>query len=235
MALIDLLFPRQCLGCGREGSYFCPHCLQKVRVMEKLICPACEKPAINGITHPRCHKRDSLDGLISIFSYEGMIRKAIAKLKYKFVTDLASELIIKMIQIIETDRNGRFKYLNYLMEKKEQVILVPVPLHSRRERWRGFNQAELLGKILVTHFGWQFVPDFLFRQKSTKPQVGLKSDKRQQNIHGAFKISPNIQIFQYPNIVIFDDVWTTGSTLKEAAETLKKAGAKRVWGLTIAR
>jgi ComF family protein len=235
MALIDLLFPRRCLGCGKYGSYFCQDCLKTIKPIERQVCPVCEKPAINGLTHPRCQTRSSLDGLVSLFSYEGMIRKAIAKLKYKFVTDLASELIIKMIQIIETDRNGRFKYLNCLMEKKEQVILVPVPLHSRRERWRGFNQAELLGKILVTHFGWQFVPDFLFRQKSTKPQVGLKSDKRQQNIHGAFKISPNIQISQYPNIVIFDDVWTTGSTLNEAGKVLKMAGTKKVWGLTLAR
>jgi len=234
MSFIDLLFPRRCLGCGREGSYFCPSCLKLVKPLEKFICPVCEKPAIHGVTHPRCQIKNFLDGLISIFPYEGIIKKAISKLKYHFATDLVSELAVKMIQIIETNQE-KFHFLRWLIKSKKDVILIPIPLHWRRENWRGFNQAELLGKRLADRFHWQLRNDILIRQKHAQPQVKLKGDERQQNIHGAFKISPNIQIFQYPNIVIFDDVWTTGFTLNEAAETLKKAGAKRVWGLTICR
>jgi len=233
MSFVDLLFSRQCLGCGREGSYFCPHCFKKIQMMEKLICPACEKPAINGITHPRCQTRYALNGLTSIFPYKGVIKTAISKLKYKFVTDLAEDLFTLMIRIIRVEEN-RFKLLNHLRQDSK-VILLPIPLHWRRENWRGFNQSELLGKKLADHLGWQLRNDILIRQKHAQPQVKLKGDERQQNIHGAFKISPNIQIFQYPNIVIFDDVWTTGSTLNEAGKVLKIAGTKKVWGLTLAR
>jgi len=234
MSFTDLLFPRQCLGCGREGGYFCSACQKQIKTLGFQICPVCEKPAINGLTHPRCQTRYTPDGLTSIFPYEGIIKTAISKLKYKFITDLAKELVGSMVRTIELDLLVQFKSLKwFFMDHKS--ILIPIPLYWRRENWRGFNQSELLGKRLADHFHWQLRTDILIRQKHAQPQVKLKGDERQQNIHGAFKISPNIQIFQYPNIVIFDDVWTTGSTLNEAAETLKKAGAKRVWGLTICR
>jgi ComF family protein len=222
------------LDCGQEGHYFCSACQKQIKTLGFQICPICEKPAINGVTHPRCRKRNSLDRLISIFSYEGMIKTAISKLKYKFITDLAKELVGSTVRTIELDLGDQFKSLTwFFMDHKS--ILIPIPLYWRRENWRGFNQSELLGKRLADHFHWQLRTDILIRQRHAKPQVKLKGDERQQNIHGAFKISPNIQASQYPNIVIFDDVWTTGSTLKEAGKILKMAGVKKVWGLTICR
>ncbi|MCX6724568.1 MAG: ComF family protein [Candidatus Shapirobacteria bacterium] len=240
MSFIDLFFPKHCLGCEQEGHYFCSACQKQIKTLEFQICPVCEKPAINGLTHPCCQSRYSLDGLVSLFPYEGIIKNAISKLKYHFVTDLAEELFVLMIrtclagrQVTRVEEN-RFKLLSHLRQDSK-VILLPIPLHWRRENWRGFNQSELLGKKLADHFGWQLRNDVLIRQKHTQPQVKLRGDKRQQNIQGAFKISPNIQISQYPNIVIFDDVWTTGSTLNEAGKALKMAGFKSVWGLTICR
>jgi len=234
MFLLDFLFPRCCLGCGREGSYFCHSCLKLIKPLEKFICPVCEKPAFNGQTHPRCQTKYTLDGLVSIFPYEGMIKAALSKLKYKFITDLTQELAGSIVRTIELNLTDQFKSLKWFFIDHKS-ILFPIPLYWQRENWRGFNQSELLGKKIAEHFGWRMKTDVLIRQRFTKPQVGLKSDKRQENIQGAFKISPNIQISQYPNILLFDDVWTTGSTLKEACKTLKMAGAKEVWGLTICR
>ena len=118
----------------------------------------------------------------------------------------------------------------------EKPILIPVPLHPRRERWRGFNQSELLGKKLANHFGWQVKTDILSRQRYTQPQMSLKGQERKTNIIKAFKVNSPLSdlIFSSP-LIVFDDVWTTGSTLKEAGKALKMAGFKNVWGLTICR
>jgi ComF family protein len=235
MSLIDFLFPRRCLGCGKFGNYFCQDCLKAIRPLEGQICPACEKPAFNGFTHPRCQTKYTLDGLVSIFPYEDMMKIALSKLKYKFITDLAKELVDSIIRIIELNLTDQFKSLKWLfMDHKS--ILVPIPLYWQRENWRGFNQSELLGKKIAKHFGWEMRTDVLIRQKSTQPQVGLKSDKRQENISGAFCLNSNWKLeIRNWKFIIFDDVWTTGSTLKEAARVLKIAGAKEVWGLTICR
>lgn len=218
--LLDFLFPRRCLGCGQWGKYFCQECLKKIKLIERQICPVCKKLAVSGKTHPRCQTKYSLNGLVSIFAYEGIIKQAIGKLKYKFITDLAEELI-----------GLTSKHMSY----SKSSILIPVPLHPRRQRWRGFNQAELLGRILAEKFNWQVRTDILVRHKHTKPQVDLKGKERKKNIRGAFKITPKAKIKNLKKVWLFDDVWTTGSTLRECGQVLKRAGAKEVWGLTLAR
>jgi len=210
MFLLDLLFPRHCLGCQQEGYYFCPRCQQEIKLLRFQISP-----------------------VISLFPYEGMIKKAIIKLKYHFVTDLVEELSALIIKTIKQEKELTwFKNLS----KRKKVILIPLPLHYRRLNWRGFNQSELLGRKIAEAFDWQVRNDLLIRQKATQPQVGLKGNKRYQNIKGAFKINSNSKIRESKSeILLFDDVWTTGSTMKEAQRVLKKAGFKRVYGLTICR
>lgn len=234
MSFFNFLFPRYCLGCGREDNYFCPNCQKRIKPLNSWICPICEKPAIDGLTHPRCQNRYSMDGLISLFPYAGLIKTAIGKLKYHFMTDLVEDLSALMMRIVEANKD-QVKLLNYL-KKDDKSILLPVPLYWQRENWRGFNQAELLGEKLAKHFGWQIRTDILIRQKRTQPQMSLKANKRQENIHGVFKVNQNNQAsILNSKLILFDDVWTTGLTLKEAAKTLKKAGFKKVFGLTICR
>lgn len=226
---LDFLFPRRCLGCGKISGYFCSSCLEEIKPLQYQVCPVCERPAINGLAHFRCQTRFSLDGLTSIFPYEEAIKKAIGKLKYHFVTDLAEDLINLAAKYLASARHP------YLL--RSHPIVIPVPLHPRRERWRGFNQAELLGKMLAGYFYWQFCDNILVRHKHTKPQIGLKGAKRKENIADAFSVNPQFpKIYHLPsNILLFDDVWTTGSTLKECGKVLKRVGAKKVWGLTLAR
>lgn len=223
--LLDFLFPRRCLGCGKWGRYFCENCLIRIEPIRKQICPVCEKLAISGKTHARCQTRYSLDGLTSVFPYRGAIKEAITKLKYKFVTDLAEDLI-------NTVPNSLFT-----IRYSSTSTLIPVPLHPRRQRWRGFNQAELLGRMLAVRFNWSVRSDILVRHRNTQPQIKLKGKKRTQNIKGAFKISPESRSvkLKLSNVLLFDDVWTTGSTLKECGRVLKKGGAQWVWGITLAR
>ncbi len=228
--LFSLLFPRKCLGCGQWGSYFCSHCLNRISLADQKICPVCEKPAIHGLTHARCQTAQSLDGLTTIFSYQGLTEKAIKKIKYKFISDLAQDLVEAFLSFCGEDQAfSRFC-------QKEKPVFLSIPLHPRRKRWRGFNQTELLGKMIASNLGLIFEPNLLIRTKNTKPQTQLKDQERKKNVLGVFKINKNLSfLIRASRFVIFDDVWTTGSTLKEGAKTLKRAGAKKVWGLTLAR
>lgn len=221
MDLADILFPKKCLGCSKEGVYICKKCLGDVP-KAPLFCTKCLGASKGGLTHPGCRKNHSLEGLISLWRYKGIIRKAILALKYKFAFDIVSEL-----SDIASRELKKYHFL-------PKGILVPVPSHWYRANWRGFNQAEELGKRIAKNLGYRFIPDLLLKKKHTRAQTELKKEQRQKNISGAFGLNPKYKIKGgRMTIVVFDDVWTTGSTLKEAAEVLKNAGIKKVWGLTL--
>ena len=221
MSVLDLIFPKTCLGCGKEGKYICGDCLAKVRLL-KPACPYCEKASIDGFTHVKCRKKYGLDGLTSIWKYEGVIKKAILALKFKYSTEVGKEL--------------SNIYINQLMMGTIPVkerMLVPIPIHWYRENFRGFNQSMEIGKPVAQEMGWKFVPNLLIKNKSTTSQVELSVKERKQNLRDVFSLDSRFQIPD--SVILFDDVFTTGSTLHEAAKVLKKAGVAKVWGLTIAR
>lgn len=236
---LNLLYPRRCLSCGKFGQYICDHCLTETQFIDKDICPVCRKPAIDGKTHPKCQTRYSLDGLTSFFGYQGVIREAIKRIKYKpFAYDISKVLVSLVLE-----RINEKDWLAVIIRKNP--VLVPIPLHRSRERVRGFNQAEILGKILAEKWDLQILPDLLIRTRKTKPQYELRGKERKKNVQKAFKINPNYQsqlsIINLPagkagcQFLIFDDLWTTGVTMRTCGNLLKRAGAKSVWGLTMAR
>ena len=228
--LLDFLFPRRCLGCSQWGQYFCSQCLNLVLLGPGRICPICTKPAVGGLTHPGCSRPWGLDGLTSIFTYQGLMEKAIKKLKYNFISDLAEDLVELFLSFC-----GEDKFFGHFCQRGE-VYFLPVPLHPRRKRWRGFNQAELLGEMIASNLGLTYSPDLLIRTKNTKPQTKLDEEERRKNIRGAFSLDKNSKFdIRNSKFILFDDVWTTGSTLRECGQVLKRAGAKEVWGLTLAR
>lgn len=228
MGLLDLVFPKTCLSCGREGKYICENCLAKVRIL-KPACPYCEKDSIDGFTHTKCRKKYGLDGLTSIWKYEGVIKKAILALKFKYATEVGVELSRRFVFALQS------QYTKYYIP--HTGTLAPIPIHWQRENVRGFNQSEEIGRIVAKEMSWKFVPDLLIKNKSTTSQVELSVEDRKQNLHGVFSLNPihKSLFINLESIVIFDDVFTTGSTLHEAAKVAKHAGAKKVWGLTIAR
>jgi competence protein ComFC len=231
MLFLNLLFPKYCLGCGQEGRYFCLNCQKEIEPLKFQICPVCQQLSFNGLTHHACCNKNNLDGLIVFFPYQGILKKAIGKLKYYFITSLIEELSELILKVALRQLNSQSSFL------KNKVILLPVPLYKKRQNWRGFNQAELLAKNLSRNFNWEVRTDFLIRSKSTPPQVGLKGKERETNLKEVFVFNHKIKMadFLKVKIILFDDVWTTGSTLKEAARVLKKAGFKKVFGLTICR
>jgi competence protein ComFC len=228
--ILDLLFPKKCVGCNKFGSYFCSNCIQDIRQAD-LVCPKCERLAIGGQTHPICKRKYGLDGLWSLGIYEDPLRSAIKKLKYRKVADFSLALVDIMIEYWA-------RYQPFLLDeikknRGKDWVVVPVPLHWKRQNERGFNQSAEIGKLFAKKLGLKY-GEVLKRSRYTKPQANLKGRERTQNIKNAFEVVPNYQL-QTTNYLLIDDVWTTGSTLKECTFVLKKEGTKKVWALTLAR
>ena len=220
MNILDLFFPKRCVSCKRVGSYICSDCFSKIEFVKHPICPVCQRQAVGGKTHPGCVGRYRLDGLVVACRYSGPVKMAIGKVKYKWIYDIGKvlcELIVKNLWRFDIETN---------------LTLVPVPLHSKRKRSRGFNQAEILAQDLAKRFGEKY-EDLLVRNVETKSQVGLKRDARFENIKDAFSLK-NSSDLRGKNFIIVDDVYTSGATISECAKVLKRAGAKSVWAMTVA-
>lgn len=227
MSILDIIFPRRCVSCGKLGRYFCEKCRSDIKLFDTPICPICEKRAIDGATHPVCRTKYTIDGLTSFFRYTGPIRQAVKLIKYRYVSDLAEEFI----NLIPSSQ-FQFSIFNFQFS-----ILIPIPLHPFRLRFRGFNQAEILGKVIAERLKIPINTDILKRVRKTTPQVEMKDrKKRLTNMENVFAVCPNPPAggSQYSNILLFDDVFTTGATLRSAANVLKRAGAKKVWGVVLA-
>lgn len=226
MRLTDILFPKFCLECKTNGRYLCPKCIKKVGFASG-VCPMCTRPSIDGMTHTKCKKPFGMDGLIIVWKYKGVVKKCILKLKYQFAWDISEELANSITEALRFSEKVT----------PEDAILVPVPLHRRRFNWRGFNQAGVVGEKAAQRLGWKYVPELLIRKKNIAPQAQVEhKDDRLKNTLGAFAINKNQTLLHISqsNIVLFDDVWTTGATMREATKVLKRHGARSVWGMAIA-
>lgn len=226
--LLDLLFPKRCVSCREPGSYLCSSCFSQIKLIKNPLCPVCERAAVGGATHPHCLGKYSLDGLTSIYVYRGSVKAAIHRLKYRpWITDLGKLL---------TETISQRADLKFLEKDRKEWLVVPVPLHKSRKRERGFNQSEILGRLLAQKLGLTFAPNLLSRQRKTKSQVEFKGKQRQENVKGAFRLNQKVGIKNDKlGILLVDDIWTTGATLKNCGNILKKAGFKKVWALTLAR
>jgi ComF family protein len=210
-----------------------------MKLLPYLKCPICEHPAIDGATHPKCQTSYTIDGLTSFFRYDGIVKKAIKKIKYRYVSDIVSELI-------SCTPTSSFSILTKLLSSKPlSFFFVPIPLHPSRFRNRGFNQAEVIAQALNKRLNIPVKTDVLIRIKKTTPQVEMKKrEERLKNMKDVFAVSfPELKKFQFREcerkdhraILLIDDVFTTGATLRSAASILKHAGVKFVWGITLAQ
>lgn len=228
MGLLDFLFPKYCVNCRKLGSYLCANCFSYLSFDTHGICFVCGKSSIDSLTHPLCRTRYAIDGAFSAILYKGVARKLIFQFKYKpYVWDLRKVLGDLFFESI-IQNEGFSKIL------ETKPILVPIPLHSSKLKSRGYNHAAILADELAKRFNLPLA-ELLKRIKKTPSQSGLKKEERKKNVAGAFSLSPNIQISQYPNILLVDDILTTGATLLEAAKVLKKGGVKKVFAVTLAQ
>lgn len=227
----DLLFPLRCLGCEREGALACSACLATVPEREYQECPVCRRPyQKNGAVCRECRKTTVLDGLFIARPYRHrLLQKLVFALKYRFIAAAADPLVTLLADSIG----------HHPLPLPD--LIIPVPLHPRRLRFRGFNQAEVLARKLMQ----QLLPgtpvpvraDILRRIRFTKPQMKTDSKpERLTNLSAAFAVSLEVAgplVGQH--IWLIDDIATTTATLDECARTLKTAGAQTVWGIVVAR
>lgn len=225
MSWLDLIFPKKCVNCGKWGKYVCASC--EVGLWEEeQICPVCGRASRYGVKHKYCHQPYSLDGLTCLWAYEGVARKIISKAKYRFYYDMLSELLPDAALGSACLPRVRFQ------SGTPAPVIVPVPLHPKREKWRGFNQAEMIGRRLAETENLE-LRNLLVRVKDMGQQVGKGREARLANIRGAFKLKA---ISHLPKaILLVDDVWTSGATMAECCRVLKQAGVKYVWGFVLAR
>jgi ComF family protein len=169
-----------------------------------------------------------MEGLTCFWAYEGMARKLIKQAKYRFYFDFLGELL--------RDVNNRvsempeYSSLNGFMENRP--VIVPVPLYPKRERERGFNQAEVIGRLVAGRWSLE-LKNLLSRIRDTGRQVGRDRTQRLDAMKDAFLLKTKDQLPK--TILLVDDVWTTGATMNECAGVLKRAGVRFVWGLVLAR
>jgi competence protein ComFC len=227
--LLDFIFPKKCVVCRKHSSYLCEKCFAFLSFDAKSLCLLCNNPTFNNLTHPRCRRKQGIDGCFSALVYNKTVQKLIFNFKYKpYLADLKTVLTDLFYESII--QNEQFQS----QIEKSEWILVPIPLSSRKLRKRGYNQAEILAKELAKKLSFP-AQNLLVRTKETKTQVGLTNLQRKLNVKDVFLIKiPNVKL-KTKNILLVDDVVTTGSTLLEAAKILKKSGVSKVFGLTLAR
>jgi ComF family protein len=219
---LEFIYPTRCVSCRKGGALLCSDCEKKLPPLEKLFCVVCDRPAIGGFTHPGCATRFMPERVLAGFSYRGSARRLVQGLKYRRVRKLAG--IMADLLVEELTESG--------VAFGSEAVVVPVPLSFWREGARGFNQSSLLGKALAEKLGLSFQEDRLRKVRDTLSQVSLTKPKRAANIRGAFSVKEKLH---GEDILLIDDVLTTGATGREAAKTLKKAGARQVWLLAFAK
>jgi ComF family protein len=235
--VIDVVLPWHCYHCGRpiasagEGG-FCASCWSTIRLIQAPYCPCCGEPfrspiALTYSPEYRCGacraKPPAFDHARAIGRYEGPLRQAIHLLKYRGKLRLRRPLL--QLAIAHFD-------VHFPSSAYEAII--PVPLHRERLMRREFNQAAVLARGLARHLNVPILERLLIRVRSTRPQVELSGSERRQNVRQAFVVT-NPAALENKQVLVVDDVFTTGATLGEVARTLKGAGAARVDVFALAR
>ncbi|MCX7599375.1 MAG: ComF family protein [Armatimonadetes bacterium] len=232
--IVDLLFPPRCEVCGADcRNAMCSECLSDIVPIVQPYCRRCNAPLLENTQEAvfcgDCRlQRPKLAAVRSVGLHTGKLREAVLKLKFggarRLAPVLASLLYDRVLR--EADEDGG-------LPAHEIQALVPAVLHPRRRRWRGFDQAELIAERLGKLWGLP-VLHAVERVRFTTPQVDLELHHRRENMRGAFQPRPQVKV-EGMIVAVVDDVFTTGATLEACAEALRRAGARRVYGLTVTR
>jgi len=225
--LLNLLFPAECFSCRQEGGWLCSQCFARLKFNDQnqnynLVVPV-------------------LSGIFIAGDYDDrLLAELIKKFKYHFFSILGEPLGRFLIsfwsqQLARAEGSNSARKSRLAPNKDfpaRAPLLIPVPLSKKRLRWRGFNQADILARELSTHFGYDMNAS-LRRVRHQAPQATLSEKERLDNMKNAFAWSG--ELLDGRTIILIDDVATTGATLNEAALTLCKAGAVKIYGLVLAK
>lgn len=222
-AVLDVLFPPRCVGCGAYGSFLCQSCQAELPRARPPRCPICWQPQRRAAPCGRCREeRPAFQGVRSAYLYQGAAREAVHALKYNHVSAVAQPMAQLMARYLEEDKTI------------EANLLVAVPLYVRRQRLRGYNQSALLARELSRLCGLPLAERGLARRRDTPFQArSADAEARKRNVADAF--IADRRWVEGKCILLIDDVMTTGATLDACARALRQASAASVWALTFAR
>ena len=222
-ATLDLLFPRRCVGCEEEGSFLCERCQETLPRLTAPFCRLCAQPLPSSDLCSRCRETPlpGLEGIRVPYLMGGVARDCVHRLKYQDFRALAQVL------------GGLLSsYVTGLALPAS--VLVPVPLHPRRLRARGYNQAALLAQEMGRQMGIPVAETALRRTRAAPPQARSSNlEERKRNVEGSFTVRDSS--LAGSAVLLVDDVCTTGSTLSACAAALKAAGVPSVWAVAVAR
>jgi ComF family protein len=243
-SLFATLFPSDCRLCGAplvkiSRLPVCQDCLSSMRPVSGGVCSICGERLVSPYAfssdrgEPRCGLCRRMDRpfarAAAYGSYEGGLRELIHLLKYEQVRP-AANVLGRMLAEVIVDLEPDFH--------RGAIAVVPVPLHARKLRQRGFNQSELVAqaalKLRPSRGKLALNSRVLARVRDTRSQIGLTPHQRRENIRGAFAVTHPSQVVGR-EILLVDDVLTTGTTASECARVLRRAGASKVWVATVAR
>ncbi len=205
--ILNVLFPKECLGCGMPDTLVCENCLSKIEDYDG----------------ERVNPQTVNKVLICASYKNNLIKKLVHFYKYKYISDLCFPLSKLMIR----------KYENEI-DKVSNPIVVCAPLSKKRFNLRCYNQAKLLASEFSKYFNYEFFPNLIIKTRHTTQQAKLNREQRLINLKNSFALS-NDKIVSGRNIIIIDDIYTTGATVNEIAQTLKNNNAGEIWGLVIAK
>ena len=206
----NLIFPSVCGICGK--------------INEKSLCSGCKrKLELLSNTNIIKAKNKSFSKQAYLFKYEGIIREKLINYKFNeqaYLNETFSNIIIKDEKICRFIKN--------------YDIIIPVPIHKKRYKERGYNQTELIASRIAEKLGISIAKDVLIKEINNKPQSELTKLEREQNTKNVYRIQ-NEQKIKNKNILIMDDIYTTGNTVNECSKMIKQAGARQIAVLTIAK
>ena len=219
--LLDLLYPPRCAGCGRGGEWSCALCRRQTLPVPQPYCHRCGQPLTRSDCRSCAAVLPVVEAVRAATLFEGPIRQAIHRLKYSNLTAVAPAL-------------GQLLAETYQQAGWSVDVIVPVPLHPARQRQRGYNQAERLGRPLAASLAIPLAPQALRRHRATGDQIGLDPAGRRANVAGAFAVAQAATVVG-KTVLLVDDVATTGCTLDACAQALFDSGAMGVLALVLAR
>ncbi len=211
--LLTTLLPPACASCGEPGHMLCLDCRAAIAWIKEPVCETCGRPAASRLCSSCDSDPPAARPIRSATYYRDPIRRVIHRMKYEGLFALGRPL-------------GQLMVDAWPLWQRPVDLVLPIPLHDRRQRERGYNQSELLVAELRRHLNWPTDTKALFRTRPTRPQLGLTAFERRANVHDAFAADP--ARVEGKRVLLIDDVCTTGSTLTAAAVALKEAGARSV-------
>lgn len=215
--LVGLLAPHDCIGCGSEGRLACDDCAQTYIRRVPSRCFHCHRLTANFASCNGCRRTGSLSNVTVFAIYEGLARELIWRLKFSGARAAAGEAACLM----------------RLMVTQDDVCIVPVPTATSRVRRRGYDQAKLLAKVLARETGNRYID--CLRRSGQSHQVGASRGERLVQLNGAFRVTSRVLTMRASNILLVDDVATTGATLEAAAAALRAAGCRKPQALVFAQ